>query len=131
PLQRGFDHFVGISGSLDMPPYCILAGDRAETIPSETKSPLVTSQRPGRSEEHTSELQSRFDLVCRLLPEKKNPAQHAERADQRRQSPREGAGERRAETRDLGLRQPERAAPDDRAGRGDGARAERAAARLP
>src|SRR5699024_11628544 len=24
-----------------------------------------------RSEEHTSELQSRFDLVCRLLPEKK------------------------------------------------------------
>src|SRR5699024_12690428 len=28
---------------------------------------------PGqRSEEHTSELQSRFDLVCRLLLEKKN-----------------------------------------------------------
>src|SRR5690349_24021382 len=26
----------------------------------------------GRSEEHTSELQSRRDLVCRLLPEKKN-----------------------------------------------------------
>src|SRR5699024_9545348 len=47
PLQRGFDHFVGISGSLDMLPYCILAGDRAEPIPSETKSPLVTSQRPG------------------------------------------------------------------------------------
>src|SRR5207249_6776046 len=29
------------------------------------------SQRSGRSEEHTSELQSRFDLVCRLLLEKK------------------------------------------------------------
>src|SRR5437868_7328515 len=28
--------------------------------------------RPARSEEHTSELQSRFDLVCRLLLEKKN-----------------------------------------------------------
>src|SRR2546428_5149201 len=27
---------------------------------------------PGRSEEHTSELQSRSDLVCRLLLEKKN-----------------------------------------------------------
>src|SRR5437868_8242262 len=27
--------------------------------------------RGGRSEEHTSELQSRFDLVCRLLLEKK------------------------------------------------------------
>src|SRR5437868_12510168 len=29
------------------------------------------ASRPGRSEEHTSELQSRFDLVCRLLLEKK------------------------------------------------------------
>src|SRR6266513_6044986 len=28
-------------------------------------------RRYGRSEEHTSELQSRFDLVCRLLLEKK------------------------------------------------------------
>src|SRR5207249_11421998 len=28
--------------------------------------------RSFRSEEHTSELQSRFDLVCRLLLEKKN-----------------------------------------------------------
>src|SRR5438067_9971272 len=27
--------------------------------------------KEGRSEEHTSELQSRFDLVCRLLLEKK------------------------------------------------------------
>src|SRR5699024_11888189 len=27
---------------------------------------------PSRSEEHTSELQSRFDLVCRLLLEKKH-----------------------------------------------------------
>src|SRR5699024_11811330 len=33
-----------------------------------------TEARPSgfRSEEHTSELQSRFDLVCRLLLEKKN-----------------------------------------------------------
>src|SRR5438067_8412220 len=29
-----------------------------------------------RSEEHTSELQSRFDLVCRLLPEKKKIHKH-------------------------------------------------------
>src|SRR2546421_9541094 len=29
-----------------------------------------------RSEEHTSELQSRSDLVCRLLLEKKNKLQH-------------------------------------------------------
>src|SRR5699024_12128846 len=31
-------------------------------------------QRAGRSEEHTSELQSRFDLVCRLLLEKNKKA---------------------------------------------------------
>src|SRR5207249_8677125 len=30
-------------------------------------------ERIARSEEHTSELQSRFDLVCRLLLEKKQP----------------------------------------------------------
>src|SRR5207249_6584083 len=32
---------------------------------------LDAGARGGRSEEHTSELQSRFDLVCRLLLEKK------------------------------------------------------------
>src|SRR5690625_6635655 len=32
--------------------------------------------RPERSEEHTSELQSRGHLVCRLLLEKKNVRQH-------------------------------------------------------
>src|SRR5437868_11958616 len=33
--------------------------------------PQRRGHRCGRSEEHTSELQSRFDLVCRLLLEKK------------------------------------------------------------
>src|SRR5699024_11498629 len=37
---------------------------------SDSLSTLVWFQT--RSEEHTSELQSRFDLVCRLLLEKKN-----------------------------------------------------------
>src|SRR5207249_8688545 len=32
-----------------------------------------------RSEEHTSELQSRFDIVCRLLLDKKNGKQSASR----------------------------------------------------
>src|SRR5699024_7802944 len=35
-------------------------------------SSFKTAGRGSRSEEHTSELQSRFDLVCRLLLEKKN-----------------------------------------------------------
>src|SRR2546429_6942981 len=33
--------------------------------------------KAGRSEEHTSELQSRLHLVCRLLLEKQNKRQHA------------------------------------------------------
>src|SRR2546428_8385684 len=33
--------------------------------------PRMTAPGPARSEEHTSELQSRSDLVCRLLLEKK------------------------------------------------------------
>src|SRR5207249_11516618 len=38
-----------------------------------------------RSEEHTSELQSRFELVCRLLLEKKNP--HSPIRTRHRQEP--------------------------------------------
>src|SRR5699024_11686947 len=35
------------------------------------RAPAWAPRTPSRSEEHTSELQSRFDLVCRLLLEKK------------------------------------------------------------
>src|SRR5438067_4664119 len=52
----------------------------AETLTANARSLLqlvrpedvVILHDPQRSEEHTSELQSRFDLVCRLLLEKKN-----------------------------------------------------------
>src|SRR2546422_7731989 len=37
----------------------------------------VVPGRPGRSEEHTSELQSRLHLVCRLLLEKKKQMNRA------------------------------------------------------
>src|SRR5687768_17695810 len=37
-------------------------------------APAITTQPEARSEEHTSELQSRLHLVCRLLLEKKNNA---------------------------------------------------------
>src|SRR5205809_4994067 len=40
--------------------------------PSERLPFQPSSRRGGRSEEHTSELQSRLHLVCRLLLEKKN-----------------------------------------------------------
>src|SRR3712207_8890267 len=42
--------------------------DKAEVTGS---SPVSPTARPARSEEHTSELQSRQYLVCRLLLEKK------------------------------------------------------------
>src|SRR5699024_12312676 len=49
----------------DMPP-CYVAGVRPAMA-----RPVGFILSDPRSEEHTSELQSRFDLVCRLLLEKK------------------------------------------------------------
>src|SRR5256885_12820928 len=43
--------------------------------------PVDRALRSSRSEEHTSELQSPCNLVCRLLLEKKKPQQHATRQD--------------------------------------------------
>src|SRR2546422_6794923 len=40
---------------------------------------IVGRQRQGRSEEHTSELQSRLHLVCRLLLEKKKKKKKREK----------------------------------------------------
>src|SRR2546422_2795652 len=50
-----------------------IAGARPKTIPVNSESPSVkpSTRCLPRSEEHTSELQSRLHLVCRLLLEKK------------------------------------------------------------
>src|SRR5947209_11477982 len=48
-----------------------MAGRPAREAPSRFSVPEGTSTRGSRSEEHTSELQSRQYLVCRLLLEKK------------------------------------------------------------
>src|SRR5437868_6198197 len=57
------------------------------TVPGMSPSgPATRAGRPTRrSEEHTSELQSRFDLVCRLLLEKKNKTDVTLTAASRRQ----------------------------------------------
>lgn len=47
PLELGFDRFFGISGSLDMPPYCFLSQDRTAGMPQIPKTELSPGQRPG------------------------------------------------------------------------------------
>src|SRR5438132_10070606 len=49
---------------------CLLGSDCAPSD-GEDGTPGAGAQSEGRSEEHTSELQSHSDLVCRLLLEKK------------------------------------------------------------
>src|SRR5204862_5822537 len=56
------------SGTLQLANDTGLAFNRNTTV---TASSIIISDRLTRSEEHTSELQSRRDLVCRLLLEKK------------------------------------------------------------
>src|SRR2546422_6131261 len=58
-------------------PYTTLFRSRPTTLPAANKSATTAGNSLranflyGRSEEHTSELQSRLHLVCRLLLEKK------------------------------------------------------------
>src|SRR5690606_39806741 len=82
-----------LRGAVTMPATCpALASSTAPLTNSTAPRPAVAESRPGatsprgspgwrmlstpgsqrRSEEHTSELQSRENLVCRLLLEKKN-----------------------------------------------------------
>src|SRR5699024_12691077 len=63
PTRRSSD-LVSNSTSKVLPS---LSSTTAKTAPV-----ISTTDWHTRSEEHTSELQSRFDLVCRLLLEKKN-----------------------------------------------------------
>ena len=51
PLSVGFDHFFGISASLDMPPYCWMAGDRCDPLPTSSvptaKDTIFLNQQGG------------------------------------------------------------------------------------
>src|SRR5438132_6571205 len=51
-------------------------GATCHGAPTETEQPRRPPPPPERSEEHTSELQSHSDLVCRLLLEKKKHKNH-------------------------------------------------------
>src|SRR5699024_11236377 len=52
--------------------YCGKSLDEVEHLEKVQNIKAFNVDTKPRSEEHTSELQSRFDLVCRLLLEKKN-----------------------------------------------------------
>src|SRR5438105_8208578 len=66
------NHLSYILESLET--FCISKKDSLSGCPAKTDSNRSRRGKShcARSEEHTSELQSRVDLVCRLLLEKKN-----------------------------------------------------------
>lgn len=47
PIDLGFDYFFGISGSLDMPPYCFIENEHTIGIPNLLKNPLYQQQNEG------------------------------------------------------------------------------------
>src|SRR5260221_9772381 len=55
----------------------VAAKGRGKDLRRERRDHAVAPGDAGRSEEHTSELQSHSDLVCRLLLEKKKKRMHA------------------------------------------------------
>src|SRR6266403_4387169 len=58
-------------------PYTTLFRSRRHPSLASREHSMLNVHGPERSEEHTSELQSRRDLVCRLLLEKKKKKQPA------------------------------------------------------
>src|SRR5690606_40726884 len=67
--RPGFGEGVGVADDDDVVPAGLGAAD--DLVAAGGEAELLVP----RSEEHTSELQSREKLVCRLLPEKKNIAE--------------------------------------------------------
>src|SRR5256885_13263063 len=53
-------------------PQCLALATPGQQLPQPSLLPAVANSVCSRSEEHTSELQSPCNLVCRLLLEKKN-----------------------------------------------------------
>src|SRR5690606_40034133 len=74
PTRRSSDLLLGEAGVA--PGRAVQAraeGDRVVVRGTDETDTAVSLPRDVRSEEHTSELQSRENLVCRLLLEKKKP----------------------------------------------------------
>src|SRR5690349_22219389 len=67
--SRGFGNYSDLFDEPDLPGILVRTVVWVVAVVAVT---MVLSLGMARSEEHTSELQSRRDLVCRLLLEKKN-----------------------------------------------------------
>src|SRR5699024_12420514 len=71
-LTRGIGHLGDRGEHAVFPGHGYDAAVPAQRVQLGGDPPAVFVAREDRSEEHTSELQSRFDLVCRLLLDKIN-----------------------------------------------------------
>src|SRR5699024_9943108 len=69
PFLGEAGEFTPVVAGAAVAAYAFLGFDAVTTMSEETIEPRKTVPKAIRSEEHTSELQSRFDLVCRLLLE--------------------------------------------------------------
>src|SRR5437773_5830586 len=74
-ISTGFVEFDRMTSGLH-PSEMIVIAARPSMGKTALAMNIAEGCRPLRSEEHTSELQSHHDLVCRLLLEKKNKKQH-------------------------------------------------------
>src|SRR5437763_7818547 len=75
PTRRSSDLAAGpLAGLLVAIPILVYGLSLSQVKPM--APPALTARRRGRSEEHTSELQSPMYLVCRLLLEKKKTKQN-------------------------------------------------------
>src|SRR3989475_6295557 len=73
PLKFFFSSGLSTTTGEDASARAIRAQIQKMVADEDSKNPLTDQQR---SEEHTSELQSQSNLVCRLLLEKKKKKQH-------------------------------------------------------
>src|SRR5437868_12778187 len=74
-------YFLSLHDAL---PISLLAGTTCGPVRRARGPAKIFRSAGARSEEHTSELQSRFDLVCRLLLEKKKTLCHQQKPKQER-----------------------------------------------
>src|SRR5207249_11147571 len=70
-LFRSVQNVAGVVGRVIFPALAEIGDDLARFRAAYLRTVSANAGNITRSEEHTSELQSRFDLVCRLLLEKK------------------------------------------------------------